>query len=79
MIAGHIFTIFQEMYQRVVKIARVIEETKVESREMGLAKRRFGPGGSRTEGNKRFRKLNPKEDRAKGKQVMPGREMKPCN
>ena len=31
MIAGHVFTSFQEMYQRIVKIARVLEETKVES------------------------------------------------
>ena len=31
MIAGHVFTSFQEMYQRVVKIARVTEETKAKS------------------------------------------------
>jgi len=30
MIAGYVFTSFQEMYQRVVKIARVIEETEAE-------------------------------------------------
>jgi len=47
MIAGHIFTSFQEMYQRAVKIAQVIEEIEDKSRQMGLTKRRFGPGGSR--------------------------------
>ena len=41
MIAGHIFTSFQEMYQRAVKIARVIEETEAKSQQMSLAKRRF--------------------------------------
>jgi len=30
MIARHVFTSFQEMYQRAVKIARVIEETEAE-------------------------------------------------
>jgi len=42
MIAGHVFTSFQEMYQRAVKIALVIEETEPESRQIGLAKRKFG-------------------------------------
>jgi len=43
LIAGHIFTSFQEMYRRAVKIARVIEVTEAESQRMGLAKRKFGP------------------------------------
>jgi len=42
MIAGYAFTSFQEMYQRVVKIARVIEETEAKSRQIGLSKRKFG-------------------------------------
>jgi len=79
MIAGHVFTNFQEMYQRAMKIARVIEETEAESRQIGLAKRRFGPGGSYAQENKRFKKFNPEEDQGKVKQVMLGREMKPCN
>ena len=32
MIAGHVFTSFQEMYQRAAKIARVIEETEAKGR-----------------------------------------------
>jgi len=48
MIAGHVFTSFQEMYQRAVKIARVIAETEAESRQLGLAKRKFNQGGSST-------------------------------
>jgi len=35
MIAGYVFTSFQEMYRRAVKIARVIEETEAESWRMG--------------------------------------------
>ena len=65
MIVGHVFSNFQEMYQRVVKIARVIEKTKAESRQMCLAKRRFSPGGSRTQENKRFKKFNTKKGRAR--------------
>jgi len=45
---------------------------------MGLAKRRIGPRGSRAWENKRFRKFNLEDDWDKGKQVMSGREMKPC-
>ena len=41
MIAGHVFMSFQEMYQRAVKIARVIDETEAESRQIGQAKRKF--------------------------------------
>jgi len=46
MIAAYVFTSFQEMYQRAVKTVRVIEETKAEGRQIGLAKRKFGQGGS---------------------------------
>jgi len=66
MIAGHVFTSFQEMYQGAVKIARVVEETEAESRQIGLAKRKFGEGGSGAQGNKRFRNFNLAKDRDKG-------------
>ena len=46
MITGHVFTSFQEMYQRTVKIARVIGETEAEHRQIGLDKRKFGQGRS---------------------------------
>ena len=43
----------------VVKIARAIEETEAESRQMGLAKRKFGQGGSSAQANKKFQELQP--------------------
>ena len=79
MIAGHAFTSFQEMYQRAVKIARVIEETDAEGRQMGLAKRKFGQGGSSAQGSKRFRNFNLAKDRGKGVQVALRQEIEPCN
>ena len=45
-IAWHVFTSFQEMYQRAAKIAWVIEETEAKSQQMGPVKRKFGQGGS---------------------------------
>ena len=68
MIAGHVFTSFQEMYQRTVKIARVIEETEAKGRRMGLAKRKFGQEGSSTQRSSKFRNFN---NQGKGKQVVP--------
>jgi len=79
MIAGHVFTSFQEMYQNAMKIARVIEETEAEGRPMGPTKRKFGPGGSSTQGNKKFRNFNPAKDRGKRVQVAPRQEIEPCN
>ena len=76
MIAGHVFTSFQAMYQRAVKIAQVIEEAEAESWQMGLAKRKFGPGGSSALGNKKFRNFN---NWGKGKQATLRQEMEPCN
>jgi len=67
------------MYQRAVKIARVIEETRAESRQIGLGKRKFGQGGSSAQGSKRFRNFNPAKDRGKGIQVTPRQEMEPCS
>jgi len=34
-IAGHAYTNFQEMYQRAVKVARIIDENKIENKEKG--------------------------------------------
>jgi len=61
MIARHVCTCFQEMYQRAVKIAWVIEENDAESPQIGLAKRRFSSGGSRAQENKRYRKFNSRK------------------
>jgi len=45
-IAGYTYANFQEMYQKAVKIARIMNETETENREKGQVKRKFGPGGS---------------------------------
>ena len=39
-------TNFQEMYQKAVKIARIMSEIKIENREKDQVKEKFGPGGS---------------------------------
>jgi len=79
MIAGHVFASFQEMYQRAVKIARVIEETEVESRQIGLAKRKFGQSDFSAQGNKRFRNFNHAKEWGKGVQVTTRQEIEPSN
>jgi len=48
---------FQEMYQKVVKIARIMSETEIESREEDQVKEEFGPGGSNSQGNRNFRRF----------------------
>ena len=42
MIAGQTFQNFQDMYQRAVKIARVLEESENENRALNLGKRKMG-------------------------------------
>jgi len=42
MIAGQTFQKFQDMYQRAVKIARVLEQLKNENRALNLGKRKNG-------------------------------------
>jgi len=57
------------MYQRVVKIARVLEETESESRATSLGKRKleFNKRGPKGINPKQLRPGKPKE---KGKQLM---------
>ena len=43
-IAGYTYTNFQEMCQRAVKVARIIDETKIENKERGPTKREIGSG-----------------------------------
>jgi len=40
-IAGHTYLNSQEMYQSVVKVACIINETKIENREKGSSKEKF--------------------------------------
>jgi len=42
-IAGYAYTNFQEMYQRAVKIARIINETEIENRGKGQVRRNLAP------------------------------------
>jgi len=70
MIVGHSFDSFQEMYQRDVKIARVLEEADRENEVTNLGKRKFeydnrGPKG----GNPK--RVNTSGPQDKGKQPMP--------
>jgi len=55
-IAGYAYSNFQEMYQRAVKVARIIDETKIENKEKGRAKREISPGEPNSQGNRNFRR-----------------------
>jgi len=46
------------MYQRAVNVACIMNETEIENREKGQAKRKFSPGGSNSLGNSKFKSLN---------------------
>jgi len=66
MIAGHTFDHFQDMYQRAVKIARVLDESENESRALSQGKRKMElfRGGFRGGSNKQYR---PNYPQGKGK------------
>ena len=70
-IAGYAYTSFQEMYQRAVKIARIISETEIEDRGKGKIKEKFGPGGCISQGGKGFRTVKYGMKQDKGKQATP--------
>jgi len=69
MIAGHTFDHFQDMYQRAVKIARVLDESENESHALSRGKRKMEPfrGGFRGGSNKQYK---PNYPQGKGKQPM---------
>jgi len=58
MIPGQTFDNFHEMYQRAMKIARVLEETKKEKEALDVGKRKMGPPRKGFPSNKRFRADN---------------------
>jgi len=62
MIAGHSFENFKEMYQRAVKLARVLEETNWENRASNLGKRKIDYN------NRELRGVNPKRFNTEGPQ-----------
>ena len=41
-IARYVYANFQEMYQRAVKVALIMNEIKIENREKGQSTRKFG-------------------------------------
>ena len=77
MIVAHSFENFKEMYQRAVKLARVLEETNWENRASNLGKRKIDYN------NRELRGVNPKrfnidEPLNNEKQPMPWQNRTPC-
>ena len=75
MIAGQTFENSHEMYQWAVKIARVLEESKVEKQALEAGKRQMGPPRRGFSSNKRFRNDNYQ---GKGKQPAEGGNIPEC-
>ena len=69
MIAGQTFANFQEMYQRAVKIARVLVESRLEKQTLEAGKRKIGQPGRGFPSYKRSRYDNYP---GKGKQPVEG-------
>jgi len=67
MVVGHTNVNLQELYQRAVKIARVIEEIEAENREPNLGKRKFGVEESIFQRNRNFKKTNTRKSQNRGK------------
>jgi len=67
------------MYQKVVKIARIISETEIEDREKDQVKERFGIGGSNFQGNINFRRVKHGMKQDRGKQAAQGKLRKTCD
>ena len=61
MLVGQTFENFQEMYERAVKIARVLEETEQENGAVNFGKRKieFGKWKSKLRNMKRFNSGRP--------------------
>jgi len=70
MIAGYAYTNFQEMCQRAVKVARIIDETKIENKERGPTKREIGPGKPKSQGRRNFKRSKSTIKQDKGKQAV---------
>ena len=78
LIAGHTFDNYQEMYERAVKIALVLDETKRENKAAGLGKGKFEYDNRGQKGGnpKRFNSGGLQD---KGKQAAPWQNRTPCN
>jgi len=68
-ISGYTDGSFQEMYQKTMKVARIMSETKIENREEDQVKEEFGPGGSNSHRNRNFRRFKHGMKYHKGKQA----------
>jgi len=68
-IAEYAHTSFKEMYQRAVKIARIINEIEIEDRGKGQVKEKFGPRGSNSQGGISFWTVKYGMKQDKGKQA----------
>jgi len=75
MIAGQTFENFHEMYQQAMKIARVLEETKMEKQALDAGKRKIGPPRKGFPDNNRFRSDHYQ---GKGKQLAEWRTYPSC-
>jgi len=60
-----------------VKIARIIDETKIENKERGQAKREIGPGDPNSQGSRNFGRSKSEIKQDKGKQAIQWKPMKP--
>jgi len=56
-IAGYTYDNFQEMYQKAVKIARIMNETETENREKGPSKEEIWPWGIQLLGKQRLQEV----------------------
>ena len=68
-IAGYTYDNFQEINQKAVKIACIMNKTEIENREKDQVKKEFGPGGSNSQANENFRRFKHGMKQDKGKQA----------
>ena len=66
------------MYQRAVKVGRIIDEAKIENKEKGRAKMEVGPGESNSQGSQNFRRFKTEIKQDKGKQAVQWKSRKTC-
>ena len=76
MVGGRAYANFHKMYQRAMKIARLIDEVGVESRAVSGGKRKFGPNES-SQGNRNFIRFNHGRAQDKGKCPMQQQKIRP--
>jgi len=78
-IAGYPYDNFKEMYQKAMKIARIINQTEIENREKDQVKKKFGPEGSNSQGNRNFRRFKAAMKQDKRKQTAQWNSRKTCD